>query len=429
MNSICLFCIFQAEQRSGNEDESNLECLDSIRNASNEVLLNIGTWASSTFETTPSTSNNDKTSENVTFMDKTSQYVFKDNVKENSNDNSISKGLNLISKQLNKRGIDGQNEEIILASWRKNTKKQYNSYLKKFSNYCDKHKLDPFKADLKTVLDFLTSMFNEGLGYNSLNSARSALSTILTIDNKPAGSHPVVVRYMKGILEMRPPVPRYCETWDVNLVLEYFTKLGENEDLSLSMLTKKVASLLLILSGQRVQTAHLLRLRQFQFHENKCIIRITGSNADEKLKHFNKRKNVQLLEFDKFSNTRLCIVKCLKDYVNRTSDHRTNDQFLLCHKKPYQPASKDTVSRWLKEVMKSAGIDTNIFLAHSVRSASTSKACKLDVPIETILNSAGWSNAHTFQKFYFRDIVGEEAKGTTSSSFCNTILKYFKEKN
>ena len=276
-------------------------------------------------------------------------------------------------------------------------------------------------------MQFLTKLFEDNLGYNTLNTARSALSSILTIDSKPVGSHPLICRYMKGVLELRPPVPRYCETWDVNDILQFFTKQDENENLSLALLTKKVTTLLLLLSGQRVQTAHQLKLSQIMFKNDKCEIRITGSNSD-KSKHFNRTKNVQSIEFEKINDSKLCVVKCIQDYIKRTEGHRKFDNFLLCCIKPFRPASKDTVTRWLKDVMKLSGIDTGIFAAHSIRGASTSKALKLDVPLETILENAGWSNAQTFKKFYFRDVCESNEKKTARSCFGNSILKYFKEK-
>ena len=43
------------------------------------------------------------------------------------------------------------------------------------------------------VIDFLTDLFDKGLGYSSINCARSALSSLgIKIDSISVGSHPVV---------------------------------------------------------------------------------------------------------------------------------------------------------------------------------------------------------------------------------------------
>ena len=49
-----------------------------------------------------------------------------------------------------------------------------------------------------------------------------------------------------------------------------------------------------------------------------------------------------------------------------------------------------------------AGVDVSEFKAHSFRAASTSAAANKGVPINFILQTAGWANASTFAKFYER---------------------------
>ena len=62
---------------------------------------------------------------------------------------------------------------------------------------------------LGTVTDFWTSLFNRGLGYSCINTARSALSCTLYADSDtPIGQHPSIVRVMKGVSENCPAFPR-----------------------------------------------------------------------------------------------------------------------------------------------------------------------------------------------------------------------------
>jgi hypothetical protein len=68
--------------------------------------------------------------------------------------------------------------------------------------------------------------------------------------------------------------------------------------------------------------------------------------------------------------------------------------------KPHKRVASDTVSRWIKSVMKAAGIDTTHYKSHSTRSASTSTAARVGVMIDNILSCAGWSNCETFARFY-----------------------------
>ena len=90
-------------------------------------------------------------------------------------------------------------------------------------------------------------------------------------------------------------------------------------------------------------------------------------------------------------------------------------QLLLCHAKPNGPASKDTISRWLKQVMTDAGIDTSIFKPHSTRSAATSAAKVADVPLDEIMATAGWRSSSVFAVFYNKPL-------STDKSFVNSVL-------
>ena len=67
-----------------------------------------------------------------------------------------------------------------------------------------------------------------------MNTARSALSCLLkSFNGVPFGSHPIVSRFLKGVFESRPTVPRYTETWDVGKVLSYLQTIPNSEDVSL----------------------------------------------------------------------------------------------------------------------------------------------------------------------------------------------------
>ena len=81
------------------------------------------------------------------------------------------------------------------------------------------------------MLAFLTELFELGLGCSALNTARSAISVVMQSDQeKTVGAHPKVVRFMKGVYELRTPMPRYQHTWDVQIVLNHFKTLEQNED-------------------------------------------------------------------------------------------------------------------------------------------------------------------------------------------------------
>jgi len=77
-------------------------------------------------------------------------------------------------------------------------------------DFCHREQINAVRPSLAQVIEFLVTLFNSGLSYGSLITARSALSSILTsINGIPVGKHPSVIRFLKGVFESRPAMPRY----------------------------------------------------------------------------------------------------------------------------------------------------------------------------------------------------------------------------
>ena len=257
-------------------------------------------------------------------------------------------------------------------------------------------------AGVNEVVEFLTFLFESGEGYSAINSARSALSTMLTDrNNLPVGKVPAVRRFMKGVFRLRPSLPRYSCIWDVNIVLDFLKVFYPNEELPLSHLTLKLTMLLALTTAQRAQTLHVLDIKDFQFYDDVVKIPIIA-----RLKQTNVRNNKFKVELRSLKeDPSICVVECLKSYLKITQKLRTSSKLLISFLKPHNRVSKQTISRWIKKVMFEAGIDTEIFKSHSTRAAVCSKLKNNSVPIEEIIETAGWANAKCFKKFYDKVIL------------------------
>ena len=102
---------------------------------------------------------------------------------------------------------------------------------------------------VQNILNFPSKLFSDGHSYSQINTASSALSSIIAINKVPCGKHPGVKRFMKGIFELRPTFPKYHIIWDVKKVFNYFRNLQEISDLTLKELSFKLAMLLPLVSG------------------------------------------------------------------------------------------------------------------------------------------------------------------------------------
>lgn len=221
------------------------------------------------------------------------------------------------------------------------------------------------------------------------------------IADRPAGQHPLVSRFMKAVFLQRPSFARTHVTWDPQLVLDYICNLGSTEALSLLHLSRKLIILMLLLSGQRGQTLHLLDIRNLSLSESQAVFGI-----GDLLKTSRPGAHLSGLVFDAYPHdTRLCIVHTIKHYLHRTRPIRgEHTGFFLTTRPPVRLASRDTLRRWVRDVMGAAGIDLTVFSPHSTRSASSSKAA-LVLPMSTIISTIGWARESTFTRHYHKPLA------------------------
>ena len=89
--------------------------------------------------------------------------------------------------------------------------------------------MDPFSASVETGVNFPAKLYQTGVGYSAINSARCVLSTCILIGGcKSFGSHPLVCRFVRGVFEYRPALPKYSETWYINQVFKSDFLLNSN---------------------------------------------------------------------------------------------------------------------------------------------------------------------------------------------------------
>lgn len=158
--------------------------------------------------------------------------------------------------------------------------------------------------------------------------------------------------------------------------------------------------LLALVSAQRCQTLHKLRIDKMSLKSNNVIFVI-----EDLIKTSRPGKVGQQIVLHSYPPDRRLCIKLLKHYIDRTKLIRNRQKHLfLSYVKPHVNVSKDTIARWLRMCMATAGVDVDQFKAHSVRAASVSAANKCHVPIQAILDKAGWTSERTFQKFYNKPI-------------------------
>ena len=113
-----------------------------------------------------------------------------------------------IRRHLQSQRISDRAGNLIIASWRPKTNANYNSAWRKWEEWCKTHNVSAFSAHISDILGFLADQFHQGKQYRSLNCYRSALSSChLPIEGFAVGQHPLVVRLLKGVFNLRVGSP------------------------------------------------------------------------------------------------------------------------------------------------------------------------------------------------------------------------------
>ena len=89
----------------------------------------------------------------------------------------------------------------MCASWRESTQRQYQCYIEKWNSFCSERQIDPLCTTVNFVIDFLTDLFETGVGYSAINTARSALSAYTPLEGSyQVGNHPLIQDLLKGLI-------------------------------------------------------------------------------------------------------------------------------------------------------------------------------------------------------------------------------------
>lgn len=306
--------------------------------------------------------------------------------------------------------------EVMIASLSKNSIKQYDTCLRQWWQFCTSSKEDFLSASVPKILTYLMTIFEKGASYQTLNCHRSALSLVM---GNSIGADDRIKRWFKGVFKLRPNVPKYTSTWDPAIVLSYIRHWYPLDTLDLRRMTLRTAILLALTTGQRIQTLHSIKTHNIKITEEGVEIALTDIQKTSTPSNFMSKLTLPSLKND----PEVCPVNSLLHYLEVTKDHRKHNsdlQLFLTFKRPYKPATTQSISRWLKVVMKESGINVSIFSSHSTRHASSSRAYRAGLTVDSILKAVGWSNRSlTFARYYNRPLsINEQTE--FARAVCNS---------
>ena len=244
--------------------------------------------------------------------------------------------------------------------------------------------------------EFLVSLFQRGVGYSCINTARSALSIILKpIDGYDFGKHPIIKRVLKGVFKERPSLPRYTVIYDSDKVLRFLKSLPNWDSISLKWLTFKLVTLLAILSGHRCQTLNTLSLDFMDLSGERVTFYIPNI-----LKNTTPSFHAKPLHFPSFAQDEsICPVRNVVEYIKATAKLRKSRSLIISYS-TLTRVTTQTIRRYVVGTLEASGINVKTFSAHSTRHAATSGMAANSIPLQEILSAGGWKSEHSFRKHY-----------------------------
>ena len=222
----------------------------------------------------------------------------------------------------------------------------------------------------------------------------------------------MVSRLLTGMFNSGPPTPHYNESWDVAMVVRYLRNCP-SEELSIADLSKKVVTLMALANASRCLDLAAL---------DRDYLKRTPSGAQFTIVWLTKTRTLGPPKSVHYSSLpedpEVCPVVSLRVYLSKTAERalvlNSPKAVFLTSRKPFRRARLGTLGHWIKDCLGKAGIDTQIFTAHSTRSASYLQAQARGIPIAEILKVANWTSRSTFERFYYRR--------ESSAAYTRTVL-------
>ncbi len=227
----------------------------------------------------------------------------------------------------------------ILASLAPSTRQTYENIFFQFTRLLDSKRLDFSSIDVNIVLNFLQSFV--GKSKSRVRAAVAALKFFLKIyKREDLAVHPLISLFGKGAQNLAP-LPRERSTiWNPDVVLDWL----KTQSLPSSFIpcASEAVLLLLLATGWRVDDVWKLAnkiewsnesARLFFRLKRKC--RIKGK--------FTLSQSVARLS----SNDRICPVRALERFSKISAKVRKMPSDVLFVSSKGNPASKDTLRRWI----------------------------------------------------------------------------------
>ena len=301
------------------------------------------------------------------------------------NDLATLENLSLALSSLEADSID-----YIKQSESYNTKRAYDSDWQSFTEWADSYGLNATPAEPKTVALYITHMANSGYKVSTIQRALVAISKKhRASDYSSPAKHEYVRTTMKGIRRKLGTAKEGKEPLMTKHIRSWINTLGDN------LLDTRNKALILIGFAGAFRRSELVALdvKDVEFRDQGVIIIIRKSKTDQ------EKKGRELAI--PYQSPVTCPVMALHEWLEAAGiDH--GPIFRGIHKGnklSEKRLSDKTVSRVVKQVCETAGLDPDKYGAHSLRSGHITQATENGSSDASTKRQSGHKSQAVFESY------------------------------
>ena len=319
------------------------------------------------------------------------------------NEAYYSQGLQNMAEGFN---LSEKAKTFISKSHRPATRKAYGHFLKLWQEFCHRRHADPNIPTVALLADFVLEHFKDEQGQQRLQTKLGISLAHYFPHFQHVFKHPVLDNLSRSLFQVRltnAHIKNYV--WDANIVLDALCEYPPYSELPIAWHSVKLALLILLSTMSRKQVLEMLDINHMTFRDDSVEFVLQG--RQKQFRAINVDHDHTVLELIPFPvDDKICLVKCLIEYLNATKYVQPPDQagLFLWAIPPFTNVKTGTFAGWVKKGLLFSGIDLNQFKLHSTRAASSSTAFQAGIPVNEVLLWAEWSSLSTFMRFYGRSV-------------------------
>ena len=300
---------------------------------------------------------------------------------------------------------DLETRTLLEHSLRPSTLKSYGGLLTKFQTFCVSHDYDYFPTSTATVAHFFRELSQgvERPGPTLITASAAIAGMYKGSRHKDPTKNELLTMLKQALVNTGTKRPRRnTPTFPIDKLTNYISDLGENRAMPIEKLRAKTICLLALVGLFRPSDLALVTIDQVTLSASTVSFANFGGKTDKDMTGIPTTITAATIP-------RLCPVKALASYINRTQDARTHiatkPVFIYLNSKTPASLGSQRIAKIMTQTLRDAGIDDTT--ARSFRKSGASAAINKGTDPDLVMKLGRWKSVDVFYRHYV-DWVGAD---------------------